>query len=75
MADQTSDFVTMPRRPRGSRLEYRFYFAVIVAAALPFAALFWLKDLALLNDRALKSGILDRAKREAGHITPWIFSQ
>jgi hypothetical protein len=74
MSDHTWAGVGPARKPAGNRLEYRFYFTAIFLAALPFKTLSWLLDVVLLNDSALRSSIIDRARREANQIAPRIFS-
>ena len=73
MTDQTSNLNFRTKRSHGKKLEYRFYFAVIMVAAIPFALAFWLRDLLTLNDEALRKGVLARARAEAQNIAPRIF--
>ena len=70
MSDQTAGGPFAPQRtPQG---EFRIYFAIIFAVALPIETLGW--SLRLLRDRCLPpSGPLARATRLANEITPMIF--
>lgn len=70
MADLTSGAPTHGQR-RG--LEFNFYFAIILVAAIPFTSVSWVRD--VVRRRTLNlSGPLARAWQEADNITPLIFS-
>jgi len=60
------------RAQRGSRLEYKVYFALIFLFALPFAALGWAFDL-VRRTGVPDRGPVARAWGEARAITPMIF--
>jgi hypothetical protein len=69
-----ADFTVNHPRHRGHRsdqLEYRLYFALIFAVALPFAALGWALDAA--RGRRGRPGPVARAIAEARQIAPLIF--
>jgi hypothetical protein len=61
-----------PVRTRRPILEYRIYFAIIFLVALPWAVISRLFGLGGEADAG--KGVLARAWRQAGTITPLIFS-
>jgi hypothetical protein len=71
MSDRTQKGLDPARTNR--RTEYRVYFTIIFILALPFAAFGWFRDLFRGDITALHSGIVGRALKEAGVITPKIF--
>lgn len=60
------------RAQRGTRAEYKVYFALIFLIALPFAVLAWCFDL-LRRAAVPPRGPVARAWAEARAITPMIF--
>ncbi|SMX31850.1 cytochrome PufQ [Maliponia aquimaris] len=74
MADVTSN---TPRphhhAPRRRGAEFYTYFALIFIAALPFAAVDWILEIARRHTLNLR-GPLARAWAEADRITPLLFS-
>ena len=75
MTDMTSDTTVTPalrNRRAASRLEYRIYFALIVAVALPGTVVGWVRD-ALTGCETAKKGPIARALSHASTITPQIF--
>ncbi|MEQ5871639.1 protein pufQ [Sagittula sp. NFXS13] len=73
MTDVTSHTPGRYAARRGQGAEYAVYFGAIFVTALAFAVVSCLRDLALGNTRQW-SGPLARARRDAGRITPMIFS-
>ena len=59
-------------RPRESRLEFRFYFALIFMLTLPFTLMGWVAS-AILHRRFPETGPVARAWAKAGAIAPMIF--
>jgi hypothetical protein len=73
MADITSNPPPRSRCGRRRGAEFQFYFALIFAAAIPFASGAWVRD--VIRHRSLNMhGPLARAWAEADRITPLIFS-
>ncbi len=73
MSDQTTN-APLAGHIRTPNTEYRFYFFVIFAAAIPFAALGFVWDLIRSHKAGVERGILRRAAGEARTITSLIFS-
>jgi len=70
MADFTVN-APRPRHMRTGKLEYRLWFALIFAAALPFAMAFW--AWATVRDARMPAqGPISRARAEAHLIAPTI---
>jgi len=73
MTDITSSTPTRHRCGRRRGAEFHLYFALIFMAAIPFAAVAWVRD--VIRNRSLNMhGPLARAWAEADRITPLIFS-
>ncbi|KNG93735.1 cytochrome PufQ [Pseudaestuariivita atlantica] len=71
MTDITSN--TPQTRKHGTRAEFRVYFAIIFAAALPFALIAWITH-PLHRKGEPNKGPLARAWSQARTVTPMIFS-
>ena len=74
MTDMTSNPPRVrSRQARQRGLEFKVYFAMIFALALPFASARWVRD--VIQHRTLDlRGPLARAWAEADRTTPLIFS-
>jgi hypothetical protein len=72
MSDHTAGGHGHHHATRAPRAEFIVYFALIFVLAIPFAAGFWLWQLAS-ERRFPVHGPLARAWREAGVVTPEIF--
>jgi hypothetical protein len=60
--------------PHAPVTEYRVYFAIIFALALPSAFVKWLRAIVTGDTAGIRRGVIDRAWSDAATITPLIFS-
>ncbi|MGR3502063.1 cytochrome PufQ [Pseudaestuariivita sp.] len=70
-----TDITSQPpsAKPKASKAEFRVYFAIIFAAALPFALIAWITH-PLHRKGEPNKGPIARAWSQARTVTPMIFS-